>query len=108
MYSKAVAELDEIVMRMIARSYGIEEHYESLLESKTYLLKLIKYLSPQCNERNRGIVPHVDKSFMSIIHQHEVKGLEIMTKDGEWTEVDPIPSSFIVMAGDGCMVIYIY
>lgn len=104
MYSKAVAELDQIVMKMIAESYGIEEHYESLRGSTTYLLKLIKYKIPHGNEKNLGIVPHTDKSFMSILHQDNVKGLEIKTEDGEWIEVDPTPSSFIVMAGDGCMV----
>nr|GEU99207.1 probable 2-oxoglutarate-dependent dioxygenase AOP1 [Tanacetum cinerariifolium] len=103
MFSKAVAELDQIVMKMIAKSYGIEEHYSPLLGSTTYLLKLIKYLSPQGDERNLGIVPHTDKTFMSILYQDEVKGLEIKTKDGEWIEYDPSPSSFVVMAGDGCM-----
>jgi len=103
MYSKVVSELDQIVMRMVAKRYGIEEHYESLRESATYLLKLIKYLRPKGDEKNLGIVPHTDKTFMSILHQHEIKGLEIQTKDGEWIEVDPMPSSFIVMAGDACM-----
>ncbi|KAK1434087.1 hypothetical protein QVD17_11005 [Tagetes erecta] len=102
-YTKIVSELDQIVMRMVAKSYGIEEHYETLLGSTTYLLKLIKYLSPQGSDQNMGIVPHTDKTFMSILHQNEVKGLEIKTKDGEWIEVDPTPSSFIVMAGDACM-----
>ncbi|KAI3786047.1 hypothetical protein L1987_45174 [Smallanthus sonchifolius] len=88
MYTKAVAELHQIVMRMVAKSYGIEEHYELLLGSTTHLLKLIKYLSPQGNDKNLGIVPHTDKTFMSIYHQNEVKGLEIKTKDGEWIEVD--------------------
>ncbi|XP_076888808.1 putative 2-oxoglutarate-dependent dioxygenase AOP1 isoform X3 [Bidens hawaiensis] len=103
MYTKAVAELDQIVMRIVAKNYGIEKHYEPLLGSTTYLLKLIKYISPQGNDPKMGIVPHRDKSFMSILHQDEVNGLEIMTKDGEWIEVVPSPSSFIVMAGDACM-----
>ncbi|KAK9066269.1 hypothetical protein SSX86_013590 [Deinandra increscens subsp. villosa] len=102
-YTKVVAELDQMVMRMVAKSYGIEKHYDSLLASTTYLLKLIKYRSPEVSDRNLGIVPHTDKTFMSILHQNEVKGLEIKTKDGEWIEVCPSPTSFIVMAGDACM-----
>ncbi|KAI3766679.1 hypothetical protein L2E82_16748 [Cichorium intybus] len=104
MYSKAVVELDEIVMRMVAKSYGIEEHCESLLRSTVYLLRYNKYLCPNGNEENSvGIVPHTDKSVMTILHQKQVKGLQIETKDGQWIEVDPLPSSFIVMAGDACM-----
>ncbi|KAI7752047.1 hypothetical protein M8C21_009228 [Ambrosia artemisiifolia] len=102
-YTKAVAELDQIVMRMVAKSYGIEEHYESLIGPTTYLLKFIKYISPQGDDINMGIIPHTDKTFMSILHQNEVKGLEIQTKNGEWIEVDPSSSSFIVMAGDAFM-----
>ncbi|KAI3521646.1 hypothetical protein L1887_11118 [Cichorium endivia] len=104
MYSKAVAELDQIVMRMVAKSYGIEEHYESLLKSTVYVLRLNKYLCPNPNEENSlGIVPHTDKSIMTILHQKQVKGIQIETKDGQWIGVDPLPSSFIVMAGDACM-----
>ncbi|XP_076908396.1 putative 2-oxoglutarate-dependent dioxygenase AOP1 [Bidens hawaiensis] len=103
MYTNAIGELYRTVTRMIAKSYGVEEHYEPLLESSSYVLKLIKYKSPQGNDRKMGIVPHTDKSFVSILHQNEVKGLEIKTKDGEWIEVDPSPSSLLVIAGDACM-----
>jgi isopenicillin N synthase-like dioxygenase len=102
-YSKTVAKLEQMVMKMVSESYGIEKYYESLSGSKTYLLKLIKYRGPTENERSLGIVPHTDKTLMSILHQHQVKGLEIKSKDGQWIPVDPIPSSFIVMAGDACM-----
>ena len=103
-YSKIVAELDQMVMRMVSEAYGIEKNYESLLGSMSYLLRLIKYRRPHENEKNLGIVPHTDKSFMSILQQDQVKGLEIKTKDGEWMVIDPSPFSFIVMAGDVCMV----
>lgn len=108
-FSKTVAELDQIVMRMVSDTYGINKHYEKLQGSISYLLKLIKYQPPpadkESNEtKNMGIIPHTDKSFMSILHQHQVKGLEIKAKDGQWILIDPSPSSFIVMAGDACMV----
>ncbi|KAI3671549.1 hypothetical protein L1987_87288 [Smallanthus sonchifolius] len=102
-YSKAIVDLDHIVMKMVAKSYGIEEHYESLRGSTTYLLKPTKYLKPQGNEQTLGLLPHTDKSFITYLHQDEVNGLEIQTKDGEWIEVDYSPSSFVVMAGDAFM-----
>ncbi|PWA97453.1 hypothetical protein CTI12_AA007120 [Artemisia annua] len=68
-YSKAVAELEHVVMRIIAKSYGIEESYESLLGSKTCLLRLTKYLIPQVKENKTiiGIYAHTDKTFTSIL-----------------------------------------
>ncbi|KAK9054687.1 hypothetical protein SSX86_025766 [Deinandra increscens subsp. villosa] len=104
MYSNAVAKLDQIVMKMVAKSYGIEEHYESMRGSTTYLLKPTKYLSAQGNEEMLGILPHTDKCFMTYLYQDEVNGLEILAKNGEWFEVDySSPSSFVVMAADAFM-----
>ncbi|XP_073135675.1 probable 2-oxoglutarate-dependent dioxygenase AOP1 [Henckelia pumila] len=102
-YSKIVAELDQRVMRMVSQEYGVEKSYKSLVDSTCYLLKFIKYRGPNENETNLGIVPHTDKSFTSILHQRQVQGLEIETKEGEWVVVDPSPSTFVVMAGDACM-----
>ncbi|XP_057772950.1 probable 2-oxoglutarate-dependent dioxygenase AOP1 [Salvia miltiorrhiza] len=102
-YSKVVAELDKVVMRMVAEVYGIRSAYESLVETTSYLLKLIKYRPPAKDEAGLGIVPHTDKSFTSILHQRLVKGLQIMTKAGDWIGVDPSPSAFVFMAGDACM-----
>lgn len=104
LFTKVVAELDQVVMRMVSQSYGIENHYERLLETTSYLFRLIKYRERQQKETALGIVPHTDKSFMSILHQHQVPGLEIKTTYDQWILVDPSPSSFIVMAGDACMV----
>lgn len=104
LFSRIVAEVDQVVMRMVSESYGIEKDYEPLLESTSYLLRLIKYRRPENEEEtNLGIVPHTDKSFMSFLHQHQVKGLEIQTPNDEWILVDPSPSNFIVMAGDACV-----
>nr|GEZ91704.1 probable 2-oxoglutarate-dependent dioxygenase AOP1 [Tanacetum cinerariifolium] len=104
MFSKAAAELEQNVMKMVAKSYGIEKHYESLLGSTTYILKFNKCLPPQKNEKETGVASHRDKSFMTVIHQEEEgKSLQIQAKDGEWIEVDLSPSTFIVMAGDVCM-----
>ncbi|KAK6125160.1 hypothetical protein DH2020_041093 [Rehmannia glutinosa] len=103
-FSKFVVKLDQLVMRMVSEVYGIENNYETLLDTTSYLLRLIKYRVPSKDETSLGIVPHTDKSFMSILHQRQVQGLEIKTKNGEnWILVDPSPSSFIVMAGDVCM-----
>lgn len=111
-YSKLVAELDEMIQRMIFESYGVDKHYESHEESKYYLLRLMKYKVPETNESNIGFRPHTDKSFSAIIHQLYIDGLEIETKDGKWIPCDLLPHSFVYLAGDVLMVchkyIYIY
>ncbi|KAK2984901.1 hypothetical protein RJ640_008666 [Escallonia rubra] len=88
---------------MLFESYDIQKYYDSHIESTTYLLRLLKHRGPKANEDNVAIPPHTDKSFFTILHQNEVDGLHVKTKDGQWIAVEFPPSSFVVMAGDACM-----
>lgn len=108
--SKIMVELDHLVMRMLFESYGIESSYNSYYsESVEYMLRYLKYRERvDEKETTMGITPHTDKTFMSIIKQHYVKGLQIRTRDGVWIDVQPSNhSSFVVMAGDVLMVSYL-
>lgn len=105
-YSKAAAEVEEMVVRMVFESYGVEKYYESHIKSVNYLARVMKYKEAQVQEPKLGFVAHTDKSFMSTIHQNQVNGLEIKGKDGQWFGVELSPSSIVVMAGDAIMVRY--
>ncbi|XP_030968259.1 probable 2-oxoglutarate-dependent dioxygenase AOP1 [Quercus lobata] len=103
-YAKLAAELDQMVARMIHESFGVEKYYESYKESITYLLRVLKNRAPEENEPALGFVAHTDKSFTTVLHQNQINGLEVETKDGEWITVEySSPSSFVVMAGDALM-----
>jgi len=103
-FSNAVAELDRLVVRMIFENYGVEKHYESHVGSKTYLLKFLKYLAPPESISMPAFPQHTDKTFLSILHQNDVNGLEVKSKDGEWISLQLPPKSYVVMAGDISMV----
>ncbi|EYU21589.1 hypothetical protein MIMGU_mgv1a024911mg [Erythranthe guttata] len=95
-YTKLAAELEKIVVQMVFERYGVGKHYESLIGSANYLCRVMKYREPKSNENNMGFVSHTDKSFMSTIHQNQVDGLEIKTKDGEWFGVHQLSSSSVI------------
>ncbi|KAF8074216.1 hypothetical protein N665_1119s0002 [Sinapis alba] len=99
-FSNAVAELDQLVVRMIFENYGVEKHYDSHERSKTYLLKFLKYLAPPESISMPAFPQHTDKTFLSILHQNGVNGLEVKSKDGEWISLQLPPKSYVVMAGD--------
>ncbi|TYJ99087.1 putative 2-oxoglutarate-dependent dioxygenase AOP1 [Cucumis melo var. makuwa] len=103
-YAKLVSELDERVKRMVFESYGVGNALKSHMESTKYLMRMIKYRVPKEKEMNLGAFPHTDKSFLTILHQNEVNGLQIKTRDNKWIQYHPFSSSstssFIVMAGD--------
>lgn len=107
--SELVVELDKLVMRMLFESYGVEGYYDSYIGSLNYLLRYFKYRAPEKNETTMGLTPHTDKTVTSIIHQiNHVNGLQVQMKGGEWIDVEPSPSSYIVMAGDALMVSMLY
>ncbi|KDP37163.1 hypothetical protein JCGZ_06219 [Jatropha curcas] len=102
-YAKLAAELDYMVTRMVFESYGVEKLHDSYIGSTTYLLRLLKNRVPKGDEPNLGFITHTDKSFTTILHQNQVDGLEVDTRDGEKIMVEFSPSSFVVIAGDALM-----
>ena len=85
---------------MVFESYGAEKYLDSHLNSATYLLRVAKYRVPQENEGTIGGVAHTDKNFITVLHQNDVDGLEIQTKDGDWISYEASPNFFVVMAGE--------
>lgn len=105
-YSKLLIELDHVAKRMVFESYGVDmKRCESFIESGNNLLRCLQYRPPQVGETDLGMQPHTDLTVQSILHQvNNVDGLEVKLKNGEWVVVDPSPSMFVVMAGDGFKV----
>ncbi|GAB4850326.1 hypothetical protein Ancab_029627 [Ancistrocladus abbreviatus] len=99
-YSKLGSELEQLTKRMVFKSYGVEKYLSSHINSTSYLLRMNKYRAPKKNETNLGAFPHSDKSFLTVLHDNQVGGLEIQTKEGKWITFEPSPKSFVVMAGE--------
>ncbi|WCJ42325.1 2-oxoglutarate (2OG) and Fe(II)-dependent oxygenase superfamily protein [Euphorbia peplus] len=107
-YSMLLAEVQEVFVKMLCESYGIEKEYiESHLKSTSYLTAFNKYKRSNQGDTNIGAVGHTDKSFLTVLHQNHVNGLEVRLNNGEddqWNLYQPSSSysSFIVLAGDAC------
>ncbi|MCD7472837.1 hypothetical protein HAX54_014234 [Datura stramonium] len=99
-YSKQLSQLDQTVRKMLLESLGVEKYMDEHMNSTYYNLRPIKYKAPQSSEAEVGLYTHTDKSIFSILHQNQVNGLQILTKDGQWINVEPTPETFIVMIGD--------
>ncbi|KAL3745051.1 hypothetical protein ACJRO7_014199 [Eucalyptus globulus] len=101
-YVTRVLELDSLVKKLVLGSLGVEKYPESLAKSGVYNFRLMRYAAPGTKEsKKRGAGCHRDISFVSILQQNHVNGLEVQTKDGCWFEVAPSSAtSFIVLAGE--------
>ncbi|KAK3416188.1 hypothetical protein EUGRSUZ_H02034 [Eucalyptus grandis] len=102
-YGKFIAEMEKVVFRMVCESYGVEKYYDPYIDSSTYLLRFLKYKKLEGVEGSVNSTEHTDKSFLSYLHQNNIRGLEVRTKDGEWFTFDPSASNFMVMAGEACV-----
>ncbi|WMV35111.1 hypothetical protein MTR67_028496 [Solanum verrucosum] len=103
-YSEQLSELDQTIRRMILESLGVENYMDEHMNSTNYLLRLMKYKTPQSSENEMGLSSHTDKSNITILYQNQVNGLQVLTKHGQWINVDPTPDTFIVLIGDSLHV----
>ncbi|KAL5229857.1 hypothetical protein ABZP36_028633 [Zizania latifolia] len=98
--AKRFAELEETVRQMILEGLGVAKYHEAQNESTWHLLRMSEYKAPNADEKWIGYVSHQDTNSLSVVCQHEVDGLEMQTRDGEWILVKPSPTSLIVMVGN--------
>ncbi|KAK0596815.1 hypothetical protein LWI29_019315 [Acer saccharum] len=96
--ARTMMDLDQMVIRMVFESYGVEKYYDSHIVSTDYVLRFNKY--KEYIEDHIGLPIHTDKTLTTIIHQNHINGLEVQIRDGEWVTYDPPShSSFLYFAG---------
>lgn len=105
-YSKETRYLFIMLMDVILESLAIgrtqteeDDNISKEFENGSQLMVVNCY--PPCPEPDLtlGIPPHSDYSFLTLLLQDNVGGLQIQFK-GQWLAVDPIPDSFVVTVGD--------
>ena len=47
-----------------------------------------------------GVAPHTDYGVMTLLHQDDVGGLQVATREGEWVTAQPIAGTLVVNSGD--------
>jgi isopenicillin N synthase-like dioxygenase len=66
-----------------------------------YTLRMSHYPPVEAYGENEfGSAPHTDSSFITLLAQSDVPGLEIRTTDGAWIPVPYVPESIVVNSGD--------
>ncbi|KAL1560133.1 gibberellin 2beta-dioxygenase [Salvia divinorum] len=89
-------ELAEILAEEMSRETDL--FAEACLPESCYL-RLNRY--PPCPNYSHmmGLMPHTDTSFLTVLHQDNVGGLQLV-KDGKWIAVKPNPGALIINIGD--------
>ncbi|KAF4397596.1 hypothetical protein G4B88_027336 [Cannabis sativa] len=100
-YGRAVNELSLDIGKRMAKSLGL-----NVLKLKGWpwpcQFRINKYnFSDDTLLGSSGVQIHTDNSFLTILQEDEdVKGLEIITKNGQFLPVDPSPGTLLLNLGD--------
>ncbi|WVZ99686.1 hypothetical protein U9M48_044949 [Paspalum notatum var. saurae] len=98
--ARRIFELEEAVRRMVMEGLGVAKYHDALSASTWHLLRMSEYKAPNAVEKTVRYMTHQDTNLLSVVCQHEVEGLEMQARDGEWVLVKPSPTSLVVIVGN--------
>ena len=88
----------------MSESYGASKLCAPVIASNSHLLRFIRYKDDQDSASDLRFAAHTDINFTTFVHQNQLGGLEVETKDGNWVALEVAPSQVLFMAGDGMKV----
>ena len=98
-FATTVSHLAQKLAEILAEKMGQESTYfkENCVPSSCYL-RMNRY--PPCPVPEiPGLMPHTDSDFLTIVHQDQIGGLQLV-KDGKWFAAKPNPDALIINIGD--------
>ncbi|KAL6846915.1 hypothetical protein ACP4OV_022768 [Aristida adscensionis] len=99
-YVEKVEVLVSVVRRMVLQSVGATPEYiDNLAKATSFKLRLAAYTPPGNAEGRLGLYAHRDTSYLTVLSQNDIDGIEL--EDGRgWTPLALSPGSFLVLAGE--------
>ncbi|XP_077221561.1 gibberellin 2-beta-dioxygenase 6-like [Tasmannia lanceolata] len=99
-FAAAMSELARLLAGVLVENLGqSRQFFEENCNESTCFLRLNRYPACSLSPEIFGFVPHTDSDFLTILHQDQVGGLQLM-KDSTWVAVKPNPDALIVNIGD--------
>lgn len=99
-FATKVSDLAENLAEILAEQLGHKSDFfkQNCLPSTCYL-RMNRY--PPCPIPSQvfGLMPHTDSDFLTILHQDQIGGLQLV-KDGKWIAVKPNKEALIINIGD--------
>ncbi|KAL4388184.1 hypothetical protein GQ457_09G001560 [Hibiscus cannabinus] len=97
-FATKVASLAQKLAEILSEKSGQNSTFfqENSLLSSCYL-RLNRY--PPCPVPLFGLMPHTDSDFLTVLHQDQIGGLQLV-KDGKWIAVKPNPQALLINIGD--------
>lgn len=96
-------ELSLLVLKMVVEGFGLPQRYNLEVEqlNSNNNTRLTKYKLPEDNmDSEIALAPHSDKCTLSLICDNGVQGLQVMSKTGNWVDVNIPQNGFVVQVAD--------
>ena len=89
------------ILELVIEGLGVDaNHFEAhKREAQGSIRANYYHPSNSKDEVHIGLRPHVDGNLLTILHQQDVSGLEVL-KDGKWFQVAPQTDAFCVNVAD--------
>ncbi|KAL0398725.1 UNVERIFIED_CONTAM: Gibberellin 2-beta-dioxygenase 8 [Sesamum radiatum] len=99
-FATTVSELAQTLADILAEEMSHKTCFfkQTCLPTTCYL-RLNRYPPCPLYPRMSGIIPHTDSDFLTVLHQDNIGGLQLV-KDGRWIAVKPNPQALIINIGD--------
>lgn len=101
-YHEAIEKLGRSFLPIWAISLDLPmKFFDKFFEHPHLSLSLLNYPpQPEIGNRQYGIAPHTDNSFMTFLAQSNLPGLAVRMPSGRWKAVEKIPGTFLVNTGN--------
>ncbi|MDY7225660.1 isopenicillin N synthase family dioxygenase [Hyalangium rubrum] len=103
-YLHAVEAVGHQLLEALAQGLGLTGNpfAEELAKEPYLVMKLIHYLPQPGAEAppRSGVASHCDFSWLTLLLQDELGGLQVRSSSGEWVDVEPRPDALVVNLGE--------
>ena len=103
-YYRAMEDLASRIMKVFAVALNLpDDYFESYIDEPISALRALNYpeqtVAPKTGQLRAGA--HTDYGSLTILlPQAGSRGLEILSPEGEWIAVPPVPGAFVINIGD--------
>lgn len=101
-YARALETLGKSLLPLYATALDLPaDWFAPAFVDPMYTLRISHYPRQETlGEKEQGLPPHTDTSFMTLLPYNPIQGLQVRLTDGRWVDAPAVPGSFVVNSGN--------